>query len=91
MKFRVVLEVVFNDNSADKVGIYTYDSEDLALQGFYKYMSQYVGVENVDTVNVLAKNNVGGIYKNEFWVNPIKPTPTVEEVVEEESEEEVSE
>lgn len=87
MKFRVVLEVIFNDGKEDKVGIYTYDSEELAIQGFYKYMGQYYGAENVDSLNVLAKNSVGGIYKNEVWTNPIKPTPQIEE----ESEEEVSE
>lgn len=82
MKFRVILEVIFNDGTTDKVGIYTYDTEDLALQGFYKYMGQYVGVGNVASVNVIAKNSVGGIYKNEFWENKNLAEP-VEESVEE--------
>ena len=78
MKFYVILLVVYNDSTADKKAIYEYDSEDAVLQGFYKYMSQFVNVDNVSTVNVEAKNSVGGVYKNETWTHPVVAT-TVDE------------
>jgi len=67
MKYYVILLVTFKDGTKDKVAIYSYDTEASALKGFYSYMSQYVDAENVATVNVEAKNNLGGIYKNESW------------------------
>lgn len=68
MKYYVVLTVVFNDGTNDKVGIYNFETEQKAIKNFYKYMSQYVDENNVQSVNVEAKNSVGGVYKNEAWV-----------------------
>lgn len=78
MKYYVILLVTYNNGDADKVGIYTYGSEAEALQNFYVYMGRYVNAENVATVNVEAKNNVGGVYKNESWTNPNPPAPKPE-------------
>lgn len=91
MKYYVILLVTYNNRDADKVGIYSFGTQEEALQNFYKYMGQYVNGANVATVCVEAKNNVGGIYKNESWTNP-NPAPQPEpqpepEVVEEEVEE----
>ena len=72
MKYRIILEVVFNDGTDDKVAIYTCNNEDEAIAGFHRYMGQYVGLSNVEHVNVIAKNSVGGIYKNESWTRSIK-------------------
>lgn len=73
MKYYVILLVVFNDGTPDKLGIYTVKSEAEAVQNFHKYMGQYVNGANVASVCVEAKNSVGGIYKNESWVAPVAP------------------
>ena len=75
MKFYCILIITFTDGSADKVGIYTLNSENEAIKAFYSYMGQYVNATNVDnvpgkdvkTLCVEAKNNVGGVYKHESW------------------------
>lgn len=75
MKYYVVLLVTYVNGEKDKVGIYTYDTLDAAKKGGYTYMGQYTDTENVSTVNVEVKNNVGGIHMNETW------TRTTEDVV----------
>lgn len=70
MKYFVSLFVVYKDGTKDKVGIYTYETQEEALRNFYKYMSDYVGTSNVASVTAEAKNSVGGVYKNEGWVAP---------------------
>lgn len=90
MKYYVVLLVTFKNKEADKVAIYAYDSEEKAIKAFYTYMGQYIAADNVATVCVEAKNNVGGIYKNEYWAAPAptpEPTPEPESNVEEQAEE----
>jgi len=78
MKYYVILLVVFDNDTADKVAIYKYNTEAEAIQNFYKYMGQYVNGTNVKSVCVEAKNNVGGIYKNEAWVAPeVEPADEV--------------
>lgn len=89
MKFFVVLFVMFNDGTEDKVGIYKCATEDEAIKNFYKYMSQYVDVPNVATVTVEAKTNLGGRIAdcNAYWVNPVVPEPEPGIPVEEPTEE----
>lgn len=79
MKYRVILEVIFNNGTDDKVGIYTYDSKDKALKGFYDYMRMYVAEPNVAIVNVICKDSEGYIYRNEMWQNSSTPTVPTEE------------
>lgn len=85
MKYYVVLIVTYLDGTKDKVSIYTFNSEVEAIKAFYTYMGQYVGADNVATVNVEAKNNVGGIYKNESWSVPKEPTKDVAKTTVEET------
>lgn len=70
MKYLVILYVVFTDGSADKKAIYDAKTQDEAVQMFYKYMGQYTNGDNVESVNVEAKDSVGTIYKNDAWVRP---------------------
>ena len=79
MKYRVVLEAIFNDGTADKIGMYTYETKDKALKGFYDYMKQYVAEPNVAIVNVICKDSYGIILKDECWQNPSTPTVPTEE------------
>lgn len=67
MKYFVILIVTYSDDTKDKVSIYTYEDKDTAISNFYKYMGQYVNAENVATVCVECKDNMGGIYRNEAW------------------------
>lgn len=69
MKFFVILYVVYKDETPDKKSIYMAETEDDAIKLFYKYMGEYIAVDNVYSVNVEAKNSVGGIFKNESWVS----------------------
>lgn len=80
MKFLVVLNVIYNDDTPDKTSVYKYATEVEAVANFHKYLGQYIGGENVKTVLCMAINSVGGIYKNEFWS---APEPAVELVLEE--------
>ena len=77
MKYYVVLIVTYNDGSADKLGVYSYNTEDEAIKNFFKYMSQFVDVDNVSTVTVEAKDNFGLSYKADTWAR--KETATSEE------------
>lgn len=72
MKFFVTLYVVYDNETKDKVGIYSCADETEVMQNFYKYMSQYVGADNVASVLVEARNSVGGIYKTDVWTKLIE-------------------
>lgn len=76
MKYYVILLVISEDGTKDKVAIYTYTSEEEALKNFYLYMGQYVNAEGIKSVCVEAKNSVGGVYKNEAWIAPVKEETT---------------
>lgn len=67
MKYFIILLVEYIDSTASKKGIYEFDSYDECIKNFYAHMGTYVNADNVKCVNVEAKNNMGGIYKNEFW------------------------
>lgn len=69
MKFFVILYVVYKNETPDKKAIYMAETEDGAIKLFYKYMGEHIAVDNVYSVNVEAKNSVGGIFKNESWVS----------------------
>lgn len=72
MKFYAILLVTFNNGDSDKVGIYTFDTIDAAKKNGYTYLGQYVNADNVETVNVEVKNNLGGQYMNETWEKTVE-------------------
>lgn len=78
MNYLVIVEVQYVDGAKPVKAMYDATSEDDALNKFYSQMGKYVNVDNVASVNVIAKNNIGGIYKNEYWKVYEEPTPVPE-------------
>lgn len=74
--FFAILTVIFNDGTKNKVAINTFNTDVEALKQCYSYMSQYTGMDNVKSINAIAKNEIGGIIKNEYWVKPVPVEPT---------------
>lgn len=78
MNYLVIVEVQYVDESKPVKAMYDATSEDDAISKFHLQMGKYINVDNVASVNVIAKNNVGGIYKNEYWKAYEEPTPVPE-------------
>lgn len=76
MKFYLVETITFNDETKDNVGIYTKETEAEAIAQAHKELGGWMLKDNVESINVIVKNNVGGIYMNE--TEP-KVAPIVEE------------
>lgn len=78
MNYIVIVEVQYMDETKPIKAMYDATSEDDALNKFYSQMGKYVNVDNVASVNVIAKNNIGGIYKNDYWKVYEEPQPIPE-------------
>ena len=69
MEYMTILYVRYKDGTASKKSIYPAEAGDEGVKDVFVYMGQYMGMDNVASVAVIAMNSIGGIYKNESWVN----------------------
>lgn len=76
MQYIVILFVTYKDNTPAKKAIYDAETSELAVKSVYNYMGQYMALDNVKSVVVMASNSIGGIYKKESWFAPEETSQT---------------
>lgn len=65
MKYYLIETITFNDGTKDSVSIYTKETERDAIATAHKELGAWMTKENVQTINVIVKNERGFIYLNE--------------------------
>ena len=83
MNYYVLKVEKFNDETADKKAIYTFDTKTEAIANFHSYLGASMKTENLSQCMYIVIDDNGDDYKREAYTAPV-----VEEEEEETSEEE---
>ena len=77
MKFYVEEITVLKDGTSP-IAITEKASENEARASFHQAMASAIINEDVVSIHVEAKNNLGGMYENATWVRPVESVESVE-------------
>lgn len=67
MEYYVLLVKKYNDETATKKSLYTYDTLDEAVASFHSQLGGAVGADTIDSVMCQVVNSVGGTVRSEYW------------------------
>lgn len=67
MEYYIVLVKKYNDGTATKKSIYSYDTLDEAVASFHSQLAGTVGADTIDSVLCQVVNSVGGTVRSEYW------------------------
>lgn len=81
MEYYILLVKKYNDETATKKSIYSYETLDEAVASFHSLLGGSVGSDTIDSILCQVVNSVGGTIRSEYW----KAEETAEESTEETS------